>query len=165
MKTKNLDSLKPEPECCPEFNPVPWSNQEFEWESKSFIRDKVLSFYYMPLNFGAVMRRMNAKVAAAQAEVPDWLCLSEHSSKWKMNVLLAVNKEIPDASNVKLSGKFFSKVYEGPYSDTGKWTDDFKNAVHEKGLKVDKWYMWYTTCPKCAKKYGKNYVVIMGRLS
>ena len=48
-----------------------------------------------------------------------------------MNVLLAVNKEIPDASNVKLSGKFFSKVYEGPYSDTGKWTDDFKNAVKQ----------------------------------
>lgn len=21
----------------------------------------------------------------------------------------------------------------------------------------------YTTCPKCAKKYGKNYVVIVGR--
>ncbi len=24
------------------------------------------------------------------------------------------------------------------------------------------WYMWYTTCPKCAKKYGKNHVVILG---
>ncbi|WP_369688185.1 hydrolase [Anaerophaga thermohalophila] len=23
--------------------------------------------------------------------------------------------------------------------------------------------MWYTTCPKCAKKYGKNYVAIVGQ--
>ncbi|MEI6680215.1 MAG: hydrolase [Mariniphaga sp.] len=22
-------------------------------------------------------------------------------------------------------------------------------------------YMWYTTCSKCAKKHGKNYVVIL----
>jgi hypothetical protein len=24
--------------------------------------------------------------------------------------------------------------------------------------------MWYTTCPKCAKKYGKNYVVILAEI-
>jgi len=24
--------------------------------------------------------------------------------------------------------------------------------------------MWYTTCPKCAKKYGKNYVVIIAEV-
>jgi len=29
------------------------------------------------------------------------------------------------------------------------------------GFTIKKWYMWYTTCPKCAKKYGKNYVVII----
>ena len=31
-------------------------------------------------------------------------------------------------------------------------------------LNIGKWYMWYTTCPKCAKKYGKNYVVIVGQI-
>jgi hypothetical protein len=25
-------------------------------------------------------------------------------------------------------------------------------------------YMWYTTCPKCAKKYGKNYVTIIAQI-
>ncbi|HZH72463.1 MAG TPA: hydrolase [Mariniphaga sp.] len=24
--------------------------------------------------------------------------------------------------------------------------------------------MWYTTCPKCAKKYGRNFVVIVGKV-
>jgi hypothetical protein len=24
--------------------------------------------------------------------------------------------------------------------------------------------MWYTTCPKCAQKYGKNYVVIIAQV-
>ena len=160
-----MDALNQEPECCPEFKPEAWQNQEFEWKSKNFIRDRVFTFYYMPVNFGAVMRRLNAKVAAAQAAVPDWLCLSEHTSKWKMELLLAVDKEIQDVSNVKLSGKYFSKVFEGPYSDTGKWMEDFKKSALEKGLKIDKYYSWYTTCPKCAKKYGKNYVVMIGRLA
>jgi len=31
-------------------------------------------------------------------------------------------------------------------------------------LAVKKQYMWYTTCPKCAQKWGKNYVVIVGQI-
>ncbi|MFA6436615.1 MAG: hydrolase [Candidatus Paceibacterota bacterium] len=33
-----------------------------------------------------------------------------------------------------------------------------------KGKIKKKWYMWYTTCPKCAKVYGKNHVVIVGEV-
>jgi len=64
----------------------------------------------------------------------------------------------------KLSGKFLSKVYEGDFKDTGKWMEDFKKYATDKNLKPTKYYMWYTTCPKCAKKYGKNYVVIIGKI-
>jgi hypothetical protein len=34
----------------------------------------------------------------------------------------------------------------------------------EQGLEIRKWFMWYTTCPKCAEKYGKNYVVIVAKV-
>jgi hypothetical protein len=150
-----------EPECCPRFDPAPWENQVIEWDSKQFIRDKVFTFMYMPLNFGGAMRKMNALVGKAGADIPDWLCLSDHTSKWNMDLYLAVDKEIPGAENTRLSGKYFSRVYEGPFRDTGKWTEDFKAEAKERGVEIKKWYMWYTTCPKCAKKYGKNYVVII----
>ena len=29
----------------------------------------------------------------------------------------------------------------------------------------DKMLEWYTTCPKCAKAYGKNYVVIIAEVT
>jgi hypothetical protein len=80
-----------------------------------------------------------------------------------MDVYLAVDKEIPDAENTTINGKFLSKVYEGPYKDTGKWSKDYENLAKSKSLDIKKWYMWYTTCPKCAKKYGKNYVAIIGQ--
>jgi hypothetical protein len=81
-----------------------------------------------------------------------------------MDIYLGVNKEILGADNVTLSGKFLSKVYEGDFKDTGTWCKDFEKFVKSKGHKIKKWYMWYTTCPKCAKKYGKNYTVIIGQV-
>jgi hypothetical protein len=55
-------------------------------------------------------------------------------------------------------------VYEGSFNNTGKWCQDYSSLAKAKGLEIKKMYMWYTTCPKCAKKYGKNYVVIISEL-
>jgi hypothetical protein len=134
------------------------------WDNKMFIKDSVKTFYYMPMNFAKVMRRLSHKVETSGADVPDWLCLSDHTSKWNMDVYLEVDKEVPDAHNINLSGTFYCRVYEGPFKDTGKWEQDYKKAVSEKGLKTGKLYMWYTTCPKCAKAYGKNYTVFVGEV-
>jgi len=51
------------------------------------------------------------------------------------------------------------------FKDTGKWMKDFENYAKGKGMEVKKMYMWYTTCPKCAKKYGKNYVAIVAQVN
>jgi hypothetical protein len=151
-------------ECCPKFDPTLWDSKIFEWDNKKFIKDKVFTLFYMPMNFGAVMKRMNGKIDESGAKIPDYLCLSDHTSKWNMDIYLAVDKEVPDAENITLSGKFLSRVYEGDFKETGKWCEDFENYVKGRNLEVKKWYMWYTTCPKCAKKYGKNYVVIIGKV-
>jgi hypothetical protein len=151
-------------ECCPKFDPVPWDDKIFEWDNKRFIKDKVFTLFYIPLNFGSVMRKLDGKVRKAGARMPDALALSDHTSKWNMDIYLAVDREIPDSENVMLSGKFFSKVYEGDFKETGKWCKDFEGLAKKKGLEIKKWYMWYTTCPKCAKKYGKNYVVIIDQI-
>jgi len=151
-------------ECCPKFDPAPWDDKIFEWQDKKFIKDKVCTLFYMPVNFGAVIKRMMSKVEASGAKTPDNICLSDHTSKWNMNLYLAVDKEIPGAENMTLSGKFWSKVYEGNFRETGKWCKDYEALAKSKGMNIKKMYMWYTTCPKCAKKYGKNYVVIVGEI-
>lgn len=154
-----------ETECCPRFNPAPWDNRTFEWAGRKFIKDKVFTLFYMPMNFGAVIKRMMAKVQAAGASTSDNMGLSDHTSKWNMDLYVGVDREIPDAQNATISGKFFSKVYEGNFKETGKWCQDFQAAAKAQGYEVAKLYMWYTTCPRCAKKYGKNYVVIIGKLA
>jgi hypothetical protein len=149
--------------CCPKFDPAPWDDKTFEWKDKKFVKDKVFAVFNIPLNFGAVMKRLDKMTRQAGAAVPDSMCLSDHTSKWKMDVYVAVDKDVPGAANVTLSGKFLSKVYEGPFKDTGKWCADFAALARSRDLKIEKQYMWYTTCPKCAKKYGKNYVAVVAR--
>ena len=150
--------------CCPEFNPVQWDDKTLEWNNKYFIKSSVFTIFYMPINFGTVMRKLDEKIKKAGAKIPDWLCLSDHTSRWNMDVYLAVDKEISGAENTTLSGKFYCKVYEGPFKDTGKWCKEFEGIVKSKGYSIKKWFMWYTTCPKCAKKYGKNYVAILSQV-
>src|SRR5512145_855964 len=127
--------------CCPPFEPASWEDKLMEWKDKRFIKDSVFTMFYMPITFGKVMKRLNKKVTAANATMPDWLCLSDHTSKWNMDVYLAVDKEIPNASNVTLSGKLYSKVYEGNFKDTGKWCSDFESVIKTKGLGINKWFM------------------------
>lgn len=154
-----------EKECCPKIDVEKWNDKLFDWHDKYFITAKVKTFMYAPLNFGKVIQKLDKLARDSGAIIEDSLCLCDHTSKWNMDILLAVDKEIKDSGNLKLSGKFYSKVYEGPFKDTGKWCDDFKAVVKEKELEIKKWYMWYTTCPKCAKKYGKNYVVIIAEIN
>ncbi|MFZ4464973.1 MAG: hydrolase [Bacteroidales bacterium] len=157
-------NTKSEPECCPPFDPQPWDDKLIIWENKQFIKDHVFTIFYMPLNFGAAMKRLMKKLDDSGATCPFGLCLSDHTSKWNMDLLLEVDREIPGTENLSLTGKFYSRVYEGNFNQTGNWQKDFDSAVRLKGFNMKKTYMWYTTCPKCAKKYGKNYVVILGQV-
>lgn len=164
METQNQSRKIDEAVCCPPFAPAQWEDKLLEWNNKKFVKDSVFTLFYMPITFGKVMKRLDRKIRDANATIPDWLCLSDHTSKWNMDVYVAVDQNIPNAVNVSLSGKFYSKVYEGNFKETGNWCKDYESVVKSKGMGVKKWYMWYTTCPKCAKKYGKNYVAIVSEV-
>lgn len=171
MKELKLNSNGPfdkdqgkETGCCPRFDPAPWDGKVLEWKDKKFIKDHVRTFMFMPIGFGKVMTRLMTKIEQADAKSDIGLCLSDHTSKWNMDIFIAVSKEVEGCENVTMSGKFLSKVYEGDFKETGKWCKDFENFAKEKGYKIKKWYMSYTTCPACAKAYGKNYVIVIGKI-
>ena len=41
---------------------------------------------------------------------------------------------------------------------------NIKAFVSAKGKNMKKMYFFYTTCPKCAKIYGQNYVAILAQI-
>ena len=157
METNN------EQQCCPEFNPTPWDNISHVWNDKLFIKDSISQVFHIPLpgQFSKVLTKMwkKAQDAGASPDVKDFLCLAYDPSPWKSELYMLVTKEVPDTENVKLSGTFLSKVFDGPYSAIPKFIKEMDKHVAAQDKKVKKYYFYFTTCPKCAKKYGHNYIV------
>jgi hypothetical protein len=150
-------------ECCPLFDPDPWNERILTWENRRFVKDRVTSFLHIPLNFSAVMKRNVGVINAANAIPEPMMVLSDENSLWGADVYIEVTKDIPNARMATISGTFVSKVFEGPYQNMRKWIEEMKTFVTAKGKNLRKLYFYYTTCPKCAKKYGKNYVVILAQ--
>ncbi len=155
---------KNETGCCPRFNPEPWQEKEVTFDNKLFVRDHVTSIFHIPLNFGKVMVRSMNKIQKVNALSPEPIVLCDEKSLWGSDVYIAVTKDVPDAEIAKISGTFLCKVYEGPFQNAGKWAEDMKTYVVSKAKQMQKMYFYYTTCPKCAKVYGKNYVVILAQI-
>lgn len=145
--------------CCPRFKPEPWDGQELHFENKPFVKASTISLMHMPLNMGAVFSRTWNAIKAAHAENGGFVVLSHEESPWHADHLFAVGKPVEGAEMVNLSGDFLTKVFEGPYSAARTWHDDMKRYVEQRGRTLDTIYFYYPTCPKCAKYYGKNYVV------
>jgi hypothetical protein len=152
-------------ECCPRFNPDPWDGKTIQWENKRFVKDRVASVLHMPLNFGSVMKHNMGVICAAGANPENRVVLTDEESPWGADVYIEVTKDIPHAKMATISGTFISQVFEGPYRNMGKWIKEMKSFVTAGGKSIEKLYFFYTTCPKCAKKYGKNYVVILAKTS
>lgn len=148
--------------CCPRFLPESLDGKTFLWENKLFVKDRVRTFLYMPLNFGKVITRCWSKVEEAGALTPEPpLVLSDHTSRWNMDIYIEVTKDVPGAEMATLSGTYLSKVFEGPFSKIGEWEKSMRSWVKDQGKSVKKNFMYYVYCPKCAKFYGKNYTVFV----
>jgi len=152
------------PECCARFDPAPWDGKEVRWQDKRFVKDRVISFLHIPLNFGAVMKRNVGRIEAAGAKPASMVILSDENSLWGADVYIEVTKDVPHADMAGISGTFLCKVFEGPYQNMKMWIEEMKVFVQSKGKSLQKLYFFYTTCPKCAKKYGKNYVAILAQI-
>ena len=146
--------------CCPQFDPTGWDGEEFEFRDRPFVRTTTVNFMHIPLNMGGMIKKTFEKIQDAEASPTDeYLMLSTDPSPWRGEHYFAVTKDVPNAEMVTLSGNYLTKVFEGPYRDAGKWAKETQEFVSSTGKQLKKLYFFYTTCPKCAKHYGKNYVV------
>ena len=152
--------------CCPRFQPEPFDEKELQLQGRRFIKDRVPCLFNIPLRFGAAMKRNMEKIERAEAHTADPpLILSEHTSRWNMDLYIEVGDEVPGAERVGLDGTYLSKVFEGPFQEAGKWCREMESWVQSQGKGIARTLMYYTTCPRCAKHYGENYVVILAAVS
>ncbi len=151
--------------CCPKFNPDGWDGQELHLDNKTFVRATSRNVFHIPLNIGRVFRRVQSHIENADAyRSDDCIVLSRDLSAWRGEHLFSVAKDVPEEQAVTLSGDFITKVFEGPYHKAKAWHEEMINLARERGGTSDEVYFFYTTCPRCAKAYGKNYIVGVARI-
>jgi len=146
--------------CCPKFNPDGWGRQELHFEDMPFVVARTRSALHIPLNMGSVFTRVQNHIDAAHADRPEgFLVLSHDPSAWVGEHLFAVTGDVAGEEMTKLSGDFITRVFEGPYRDAEIWLDEMKSLVRANGSEPGRIFFFYTTCPKCAKAYGQNYII------
>ena len=150
--------------CCPPFDPSTLDEKEVSFEDKLFLKDRVRSFLHIPLNFGKIMSRSMAKIEAAGAQDEDMLLLVDENSLWGADAHVSVSKDVPGANCVRMSGRYLTKVFDGPFKNIKKWVSQMQSHVASKGEKCEKLLFNYRTCPRCAKVYGHNWVVLYAQV-
>ncbi|NNE33970.1 MAG: hypothetical protein HKN13_01960 [Rhodothermales bacterium] len=168
MKTNALppyDASDTPTGCCSRFNPEGWDGQELHFEDKLFLKAQTRSIFHIPVNMGSVFSRTFADIEDSGARSDDdFIVMSRDPSNWKSEHYFSVTRDVPEHEMVHLSGDFITKVFEGPYRNIGRWEKEMESYVMSRGHQINKSYYFYTTCPKCAKVYGKNYVVAVAEI-
>lgn len=167
MGLPNTYTNKNETGCCGVPNIEDWQDKNLTFENRHFVRLYTKSFLYMPLNMGKIMKKLDIMAREANVTLPveQAMTLSRDISPWKAEQLYAVSQPVKGADNVTLNGEMLSKVFEGPYKEAGSWHKTMQQYVKGSGKELQALYFFYTTCPKCAKHYGKNYVVALAQVS
>lgn len=159
-KTPTYDDSENLTGCCPRFKPEGWDNQELHFKDKLFVKATTRSLLHVPVNMGRVFAKTNKAIEQTDAyDMDQFLVLTRDVSPWKSEHFFAVTKEVPGEEMVRLSGDFLTRVFEGPYKEARNWYSSMQEQVEKIGKKTGEVYFFYTTCPNCAKVYGKNYVV------
>ena len=157
--------------CCPKFNPKKWDNKTFVWKNKPFIKESMPTLFHMPFFpiIGKKITRMwnlanEAKKMSSKKD--DVLILFRDPSAFKSEIYLSVTGNVVNAENKNISGTFKSKVFDGAYKDIPKFIKQMNEYLLKEGktAKNSDYYIHYAYCPKCAKKYGNNYMILFAKV-
>lgn len=151
--------------CCPRFHPEGWDGQVLHLRDMPMLRATTRSVMHVPIDMGRVFARVQRNIDKAGGFRPKgYLALSRDTSAFGAEHLIAVAGDVPGEEMTSLSGDFVTKVFEGPYRQAPRWHEAMVEEVRARGREPGNIWFFYTTCPKCAKAYGKNHVVGVAEL-
>jgi hypothetical protein len=163
-----MEKQNKEVTCCPEFDPLRWNEQIYTWENKKFIRGTMFQILHYP--FPGMIKRIMKKLwkqateAEAEPSQDDFLMLTYDLSPWKCEFYLPVTRTVPGADNVLLSGKYFTKVFDGPFSLVPKYINEMDILLAQKEMYAKRYYIYSAACPICDRKYAVDNIVAIAEI-
>jgi hypothetical protein len=80
-KSMSEENIKPTG-CCEIFDPASWQEKEITWNDKLFVKDRVVNFFHIPLNFGQKVIKNMDLIEKASAKSDYQLMLTDENSLW-----------------------------------------------------------------------------------
>jgi len=156
-------------ECCPKFNPEKWDQKTSNWNNKPFIKAIIPTLFHMPWPpmIGKKITKMWQLAEdsnRAEASKADMLLLFRDPSAFKSELYLSVTGAVPNANNANISGTFIAKVFAGSYNAIPKFIKQMDEYLASQGKAAKDYYIHYAYCPKCAAKYGNNYMILFAQV-
>lgn len=156
-------------ECCPEFNPEKWDKKILTWNDRRFVKSSIPTLFHIPFppTIGKKITGMWKSIESSGASAPDktdTLVLFHDPSAFRSDILISVEKDVPGENNVTLSGDFISMTFDGGYNSVPKFITVMDQYLAETGKKAKDYYVHYAYCPKCARKFGHNYMILFAEL-
>lgn len=146
--------------CCPPFDPAHWDRQEVTFRNKCFVRAITHSVMHIPVDSSRVFPRVLKKIhrpGGAVCARP--LVLSRDLSPWRAEHFFATDTPVPDEEMTTLSGRFLTRVFEGPYREARLWHIQMEDHARAQGHTPRTVLFHFATCPRCATLYGENHAV------
>lgn len=164
MNTQTQDQ-----ECCPEFHPEKWDRKTFKWDNRKFVKDSLPTLFHIPFppTIGKKITRMWKSIessGSAEPDKTDTLVLFHDPSAFRSDILISVEKEVPGENNVTLSGNLVSRTFDGGYNAIPGFIKVMDQYLAETGKKAKDYYVHYAYCPKCAKRFGHNYMILFAEV-
>lgn len=157
-----------EKECCPRFNPKKWDEETFVWNNKPFITESIPTLFHIPFP-PMIEKKITGmmELASRFRKMPykkdETLILFQDPGPFKSNIYISVTGNVPNAKNTALSGTFIARVYDGAYGSVPKFIRQMNDYLGRE-LPSKDYYIHYAYCPKCAKKYGNNYMILFAKV-
>lgn len=151
-------------EHCPAVDRAAWDDKVFVWNDRPFLKVKVKTVFWVPLDMGKKIRRARAQLEGAGAAVAGGLILMQHRSPWETDLYIDVAGPVPGAQIVTIGGTFMTRVFDGQYRDAPRFAGEMQRHVEGHGKKLHKLYYAWNACPRCAKAAGRNSCVVFAEV-
>ena len=147
-------------ECCKILSSSEWDKKEIVWRDKPFLKSHYFAFLHVPVNLGAKIVASMRKIKEAGLGA-EQMMLSRNDGMWGADMLIPIKNKTDIFDIEVITGRFFTRLFDGHYGDMGKWIRETRIWSRGKGFEPDEFIFWYATCPKCAKKRGDKVQVVV----
>ena len=140
---------------CPRIDISDWEDKEFDWENKSFYFQPVKFLLHKPINLEEKIRQLRKEVAEKGFKFIDMNVMLCEWAPFSGRVFCQIKNPEKYDENIYICdmGIVYTTVFKGKAKGLKQAVNDFNSQIElNKGVPVQKTYLWYAHCKVCAKE-------------